>query len=1381
MGRQLAARKWNPLQFFRHFQARKPGGSKPIGKTFLPNLEQLETRLAPVASTFAVSGYPSPTTAGVAHTFTVTAKDSLGSTATDYSGTVHFSSSDSQAVLPANSTLINGIGTFSATFKTAVTQSLTATDTVTASITGTQAGIVVNPAAASTLSVSGYSSPTIAGAGHTVTVTAKDSFGNTATGYTGTVHFSSSDAQAVLPANSTLSNGTGSFSATLKTAGTQSLTATDTVTASITGIQAGIVVNPAAASTLTVSGYASPTTAGVAHAVTVTAKDAFGNTATAYNGTVHFSSSDGQAVLPANSTLSNGTGSFSAMLKTAGSQSLTATDTVTASITGIQAGIVVNPATASTFTGILYASPTTAGAAHNFTLTAQDAFGNTATGYSGTVHFSSSDAQAVLPANSTLTSGTRTFSATFKTAGLQSLTGTDTVTASLTATQSNIVVNPAPANTFTVSGYASPTTAGVPQTFTVTAKDAFGNTATGYAGTVHFTSSDAQAVLPANSTLTNGTGSFSATLKTAGPQSLTATDTVTGSLTGTQAGIVVGANFIVTENLLAGSPASVWDTDHADDPTIRGFADGFSVNLGQSITFKIDTPSASGVESGPVAYHLQIFRLGYYQGNGARLVARINGLTNQVQPAAQIDHTTGLVDCGTWHVSYTWAVPAGATSGIYFAKATRDDGQLGTDGLPASNQLFFIVRDDGGHSDILAKTCDATWQAYNYYGGAGLYDVIRTVFPVPELPYDRAYKVSYNRPFLTARPTLPVTTDNLVASSWNWVFYTEYPMVRWLEANGYNVSYTTDLDAQRNPASIRDHKVFVAMGHDEYWSEAARNGVEAARAAGVNLAFLDGNEIYEKIAWEPGIGGSAANPRTLACYKDSFNDPPIPHAGGWTGLWDDQGQHGYPPRPVNALTGQQYVVSDTPPVDLLVPATVAQERFWRNTDIANLRPGDPPAVIRGVIGFEWDEPSDNGFQPAGLIAVSGTAFNGPSSGARHPGTVTHSLVLARDNSGALVFSAGTVLWSWALDNNHDPYSDGPEWWRPTRDPPSWEINYVAPVDQRVRQAMVNLFADMGNVQPGSLQPGVVPATASTDTVPPRSTITTPTSGTTVRVGTPVTIAGTAVDSGGGVVAGVEVSVNGGLTWHPASGRGTWSYTWSPTTVGPATIRSRAVDDSGNLETPAAGVAVTVAPGPPADHFLLTTSAANPDVAGTPLDVTVTAKDANGNTVGGYSGTIHFTCQDLWSLPDDYTFTTGDAGVHSFPAGVILYTSGASGFTVTDTSSGISGTANVTVIAAPVAFFEVDALLNATSGMALDVTVIANDAYGNATNYTGTVHFTTSDRDPRVILPPDYTFQAGDAGMVVFAGAVILFTPGGQTLIVTDAVSGITGSVTITIG
>ena len=164
-------------------------------------------------------------------------------------------------------------------------------------------------------------------------MTAKNSAGNTATGYTGTVHFTSSDGAAILPADYTFvagDNGSHTFTGTLKTLGTRFITATDTVAASITGSQTGITVNAGPATTLVVAGYPSPTTAGVSQTFTVTAKDAGGNIATGYTGTVRFTSSDSAASLPANYAFvagDNGTRTFTAVLKTAGTRSITATDT----------------------------------------------------------------------------------------------------------------------------------------------------------------------------------------------------------------------------------------------------------------------------------------------------------------------------------------------------------------------------------------------------------------------------------------------------------------------------------------------------------------------------------------------------------------------------------------------------------------------------------------------------------------------------------------------------------------------------------------------------------------------------------------------------------------------------------------------------------------------------------------------------------------------------------------------------------------------------------------------------------------------------------------------------------------------------------------------
>src|SRR5207248_488803 len=205
------------------------------------------------ASSLAISGFPSPVASGTGGTFTVSALDAHGNSVPGYTGTVHFTSSDSQAVLPADYAFTStdaGVHTFSATLETAGSQSLTATDTATSSVTGTQAGILVEPAG---FLVNGFPATTTSGIAQTFSVTAQHANGSTAAGYSGTVHFTSSDPQAVLPVDYTFTStdaGVHTFSATLKTAGSQSLTAADTVLTSVSSTQSGITVTAAAASQL---------------------------------------------------------------------------------------------------------------------------------------------------------------------------------------------------------------------------------------------------------------------------------------------------------------------------------------------------------------------------------------------------------------------------------------------------------------------------------------------------------------------------------------------------------------------------------------------------------------------------------------------------------------------------------------------------------------------------------------------------------------------------------------------------------------------------------------------------------------------------------------------------------------------------------------------------------------------------------------------------------------------------------------------------------------------------------------------------------------------------------------------------------------------------
>ena len=577
-----------------------------------------------------------------------------------------------------------------------------------------------------------------------------------------------------------------------------------------------------------------------------------------------------------------------------------------------------------------------------------------------------------------------------------------------------------------------------------------------------------------------------------------------------------------------GSPPSEWDISGAGDPTIQGFTTDISYNIGETARFKIDTDAT--------AYHLEIYRMGYYDGDGAQRVATVNpsAALPQVQPSCLDDPATGLIDCGNWTESASWDIPASATSGIYFAKAVRDSG------LPGASHIVFVVRDDSSTSEIVFQTSDTTWQAYNQYGGNSLY---------VGSPAGRAYKVSYNRPF-TTREYAPE----------DWVFNSEYPMVRWLEANGYDVTYTTDIDTDRRGGLLTNHKVFMSVGHDEYWSAAQRANIEAARDAGLHLAFFSGNEVFWKTRWENSISAQPDSYRTLTCYKETLDNAKIDPSTEWTGTWRDP--RFSPPAdgglPENALTGTIFTVNCCT-YAIEVPEADGKMRFWRNTAIANLSPGQTATLPDGTLGYEWDEDLDNGFRPAGTIRLSQTSVDVPQKlqdfGSTYgPGTAVHALTLYRHSGGALVFGAGSIQWSWGLDSNHDRGGTAP--------------------DVRMQQATVNLFADMG-VQPTSLQAGLVPAVQSADSTAPTSAIVSPADGSNVTSGTPITIAGTAVDGGGGIVGGVEISVDGGATWNRANGRSSWDYDWTPTGSGSVTIVTRATDDSANIQSAPTSATVNV--------------------------------------------------------------------------------------------------------------------------------------------------------------------------------------------------------------
>ena len=580
-----------------------------------------------------------------------------------------------------------------------------------------------------------------------------------------------------------------------------------------------------------------------------------------------------------------------------------------------------------------------------------------------------------------------------------------------------------------------------------------------------------------------------------------------------------GGNKIACENSKPGTDPAIWDNvSGAGDDSIQGFSTDISVNVGQRIDFKIDTDAS--------AYTIDIFRTGWYQGLGARKITSVvpSAPLPQQQPECINDLTTETVDCGNWAVSASWNVPSTAVSGVYVALLRRSNGD--------SSHITFIVRDDASTSDVVFQTADTTWQAYNLYGGSNFYRGGAN---------GRAYKLSYNR---------PVSTRDGIGGR-DFFFSNEYPLVRFLERNGYDVSYISGVDAHRRGNLIKNHKVYLSVGHDEYWSGAQRANVLAARDAGVNLQFLAGNEMYWRVRYEDSLDSSHTPHRTLVTYKETWDrrkSDPSPES---TATWRDPR---YAPAaqgggsPENALIGTMYMVNHDD-LALTVRSEEGKYRLWRNTSLTSVPAGEQRVLAPHTIGYESNEDIDNGFRPDGLVRLSTTVGPTPEylrdyGNTVTPGTTTHNLTLYKAPSGALVFSAGTVQWTWGLDAVHDsPFA--PE-----------------PADIRMQQAQVNLLADM-NAQPSTLMAGLVPAAKSTDTTGPTTTITSPAANADVANGTQRTVTGTATDTGGRV-AGVEVSTNDGDTWHPATGTTSWSYTYDQKGMGTTTIRVRATDDSANI-------------------------------------------------------------------------------------------------------------------------------------------------------------------------------------------------------------------------
>ena len=474
---------------------------------------------------------------------------------------------------------------------------------------------------------------------------------------------------------------------------------------------------------------------------------------------------------------------------------------------------------------------------------------------------------------------------------------------------------------------------------------------------------------------------------------------------------IAAQNAIVAENKLAGT--TNWQISSANQATneIVGYGDATSINKGESINLKVSLNQ-------PGQYRIDVYRLGYYGGAGGRLVTSVNSIAGSTQSGPTINPTTKLIEYN-WNTSYTLMTGSNWTTGLYYAKLT--DAATGK-----QNYIQFVLRDDSRPADIGFQDAIATAEAYNTFGGDSSYN-----FNTPG--GQRAYQVSFDRPFNYGASNTSAQFNTL---TW------EYNMTRWLESQGYDVSYFTNLDVSTNPLQLYSQKTFLSVGHDEYWSMDERNNVEKARDNGINLAFFGANNAYWQVRYEASTSGQAN--RVMTVYKDT--------SGVGTGTALDPITQTNPTasttlfrsaevnRPENALLGVGYIgdwgsANVYNGLDFVV--SNASDPYYANTGLRN---GDK---LTGLVGLEWDGLLNNGLTPAGLVVLSQSPVSSTGDVILvPPGTNTNisNSVRYTAASGAKVFSTGSIQWVWGLDSFSVPTSR---------------------VDPRAQQIAYNIFADMG--------------------------------------------------------------------------------------------------------------------------------------------------------------------------------------------------------------------------------------------------------------------------------------------------------------------------------
>jgi hypothetical protein len=536
-------------------------------------------------------------------------------------------------------------------------------------------------------------------------------------------------------------------------------------------------------------------------------------------------------------------------------------------------------------------------------------------------------------------------------------------------------------------------------------------------------------------------------------------------------------NAIAQENSLPGTDNGNWYLNTAGtDATIAGFPTTPSVQPGGTVNFKVGCA---------FTFHAEIYRLGFYGYDtfGARNVLGNQGgyLTGTVvsQPTPAVDGTLGSTSCAAWTTNVTWSVPANAVPGVYYVIFRRTD--AGNTSKAATTH--FIVRESSPSGKIAMVLPDLTHHAYNVWGAITDHGDLSTGTWTGRSLYQagadgassniahRAYAVCLDRPYSVQSTQEPT-----------YIFDSEFGFIQFCEAQGYNLTYLSDMDLEGSATLLNSAALVAMVGHHEYWTANMYSAFQNAVAAGVNLFAYSANTG----GWRVRFAAADTNKRTAICYKDGITRDV---AAGWsgtgydpltpTGTWRDAGATNGVANPdrrlENSLTGQRFVASGPLQTPMLVDFTVKTKPIWRNSaGVQALTTGNHITDISNSVGYEADAADGAAGQPSNLVIVASTSVS-ITTGANAAGTVYSSSItltatwtLYRDvASGALVFATG----NWR------------SWWSTTR----WHgASPVASVSVDIQNALLAILYDLGAAPQTltALQPGADTALTSPATGAP---------------------------------------------------------------------------------------------------------------------------------------------------------------------------------------------------------------------------------------------------------------------------------------------------------